>query len=191
MIAHRLSTVRNAGSILVMEPGRVVEWIRHEELMHRTVSIPTCMPCSFNERFRPARIRFMKLRPSSRGEWLPLWKTRGKPLCPIRPGNALSSRGSDACLTADGRCWMDVLDWHYGVTGLTVAWQRHMHGHPAESNLRYCPSLIEISFYWSDLQPVQLWPHIRDSLHLSDTLRQNQRADLPAPMPVVPIHLFP
>lgn len=35
MIAHRLSTVRNADTILVMEEGRVVEAGSHDELITR------------------------------------------------------------------------------------------------------------------------------------------------------------
>jgi ABC-type multidrug transport system fused ATPase/permease subunit len=35
VIAHRLSTVRNADMILVVEDGRIVESGRHEELLSR------------------------------------------------------------------------------------------------------------------------------------------------------------
>ena len=32
-IAHRLSTVRNADAVIVLENGKVVEWGSHEELL--------------------------------------------------------------------------------------------------------------------------------------------------------------
>ena len=35
VIAHRLSTVRRADVILVLERGRLVEWGRHDELLAR------------------------------------------------------------------------------------------------------------------------------------------------------------
>ena len=34
MIAHRLSTVRNADLILVVEDGKIIEQGKHKELMH-------------------------------------------------------------------------------------------------------------------------------------------------------------
>jgi ATP-binding cassette subfamily B protein len=40
-IAHRLSTVRNADRIYVMELGQLVEWGTHEDLLERTDSTPT------------------------------------------------------------------------------------------------------------------------------------------------------
>ena len=35
VIAHRLSTVRNADAIMVLEHGKIVEWGSHDELLEQ------------------------------------------------------------------------------------------------------------------------------------------------------------
>jgi lipid A export permease/ATP-binding protein MsbA len=53
VIAHRLSTVKTADQILVMQDGRVVEQGRHDELLAATAPSPRCTACSSRTRRSP------------------------------------------------------------------------------------------------------------------------------------------
>ena len=53
VIAHRLSTVRNADRILVLDDGRIVQSGTHAELLARAASTPTCYRTQFFDQDAP------------------------------------------------------------------------------------------------------------------------------------------
>ena len=52
IVAHRLSTIREADVILVMKDGKIIEQGNHEVLMKKEGSIIICMRVSFQCRIR-------------------------------------------------------------------------------------------------------------------------------------------
>lgn len=48
VIAHRLSTVRNAKAIMVLDHGRIIERGNHEDLISQKVNIINCIQVHLN-----------------------------------------------------------------------------------------------------------------------------------------------